>query len=171
MPFEQAWELYHNSFSLCSKKLRVCLDELNLPYRSHPIDLIETGSYQNVSREFLAINPAGTVPVLIHEGHPIYESHDQIVYAAMHAHSLGAQLLPEDPERRSVVDAWVDKAALVGDPMRARRACRPLCSRPYLPLVCHDCFPNSDPGNPEGPFASPEQGASGGVSAASIAGD
>ena len=120
VPFEQAWELYHNSFSLCSKKLRVCLDELNLPYRSHPIDLIETGSYQNVSREFLAINPAGTVPVLIHEGHPIYESHDQIVYAARHTRPLGERLLPEDPEHRRVVDAWVDKASLVGDPMRGR---------------------------------------------------
>ena len=26
------------------------------------------------------VNPAGTVPVLIHNGHPIYESHEQIVY-------------------------------------------------------------------------------------------
>ena len=28
LPHERAWELYHNSFSLCSKKTRVCLDEL-----------------------------------------------------------------------------------------------------------------------------------------------
>ena len=26
------------------------------------------------------VNPAGTVPVLIHNGHPVYESHEQIVY-------------------------------------------------------------------------------------------
>jgi hypothetical protein len=29
---------------------------------------------------FLNINPAGTVPVLVHKEHPIYESHEQIVY-------------------------------------------------------------------------------------------
>lgn len=120
LPFEEPWELYHNSFSLCSKKLRVCLSELDLPYRDHPIDLIETGSYQNVSREFLAINPAGTVPVLVHEGHPIYESHDQIVYAARNAGSAGERLLPLDEAAQALVADWVDKASLVGDPMRGR---------------------------------------------------
>ena len=26
------------------------------------------------------VNPAGTVPVLLHHGHPVYESHEQIIY-------------------------------------------------------------------------------------------
>ena len=26
------------------------------------------------------VNPAGTVPVLVHNGHPVYESHEQILY-------------------------------------------------------------------------------------------
>ena len=26
------------------------------------------------------VNPAGTVPVLVHHGHPVYESHEQILY-------------------------------------------------------------------------------------------
>ena len=120
LPFEESWELYHNSFSLCSKKLRVCLSELGLPYRDHPIDLIETGSYQNVGREFLAINPAGTVPVLVHEGHPIYESHDQIVYAARYAGAAGECLLPREEAAMALVEDWVDKASLVGDPMHGR---------------------------------------------------
>ena len=34
LPHTAEWELYHNSFSLCSKKLRVCLDELGLEYAS-----------------------------------------------------------------------------------------------------------------------------------------
>jgi glutathione S-transferase len=118
LPHEQVWELYHNSFSLCSKKLRVCMAELALPYASHPVDLIETGSYQNVGRDFLAINPAGTVPVLVHQGHPIYESHDQIVHAAQHAGALGASLLPREPELRALVEHWTDCASLVGDASR-----------------------------------------------------
>ena len=119
-PHTDEWELYHNSFSLCSKKLRVCLTELGLPYRSHVIDLIETGSYQNVSREFLTINPAGTVPVLIHQGHPVYESHDQIVYAAQNAGPVGGRLMPADVDTRTQVEDWVDKASMVGDPMQGR---------------------------------------------------
>ena len=25
------------------------------------------------------VNPAGTVPVLVHQGHPVYESHEQVM--------------------------------------------------------------------------------------------
>ena len=115
LPHVQEWELYHNSFSVCSKKLRLCMAELGLDYESHPIDLIETGSYENVSRHYLAVNPAGLVPVLLHEGHPIYESHDQIVYAARHARDRGSELLPEDDDIRALVEHWIDVASLVGD--------------------------------------------------------
>lgn len=124
LPHAEEWELYHNSFSLCSKKLRVCMAELGLPYRSHPIHLIETGSYENVSRRYLAVNPAGTVPVLVHRGHPVYESHDEIVYAARHAGARGAELLPEEGEAKALVEHWTDCASLVGDAIRGteRRA-------------------------------------------------
>jgi glutathione S-transferase len=119
LPHEREWELYHNSFSLCSKKLRVCLAELGLDYASHPIDLIETGSYENIGRRYLAVNPAGLVPVLVHRGHPIYESHEEIVYAARHAGERGRELLPEEPEARARVEHWVDVASLVGaNPIR-----------------------------------------------------
>ena len=98
VPFEQEFELYHNALSLCSMKARVCMAELGVPYASHAIDLIETGSYENISRHFLAVNPGGTVPVLIHNGHPIYESHEQIRYAARHAPPGCPSLVPDDPE-------------------------------------------------------------------------
>jgi len=112
------WELYHNGFSLCSKKLRVCLDELGLDYTSHPIDLIETGSYENVGRRFLAVNPGGLVPVLVHQGHPVYESHEEIVYAARHAGERGRALLAEGPgdsALAALTAGWIDRASLVGD--------------------------------------------------------
>ena len=141
LPHVAEWELYHNSFSLCSKKLRVCLAELGLEYTSHPIDLIETGSYENVSRRFLAVNPAGLVPVLVHRGHPVYESHDEIVYAARHADERGRELLPEDDETRALVEHWTDVASLVGaDPTRGteKRAgnCVPGLTLPIFAAMC-----------------------------------
>lgn len=119
LPHVAEWELYHNSFSLCSKKLRVCLAELEIPYESHPIELIETGRYENVGREYLKVNPAGLVPVLVHEGHPIYESHDEIVYAAAHVGERGRALMPgeDDPRTRALVEHWVDCASLTGNPI------------------------------------------------------
>lgn len=113
LPHESEWELYHNALSLCSKKTRVCLAELGIEYTGHHIDLIETGSYENISRHFLAVNPAGLVPVLVHDGHPVYESHDQITYAAEHAADV--RLIPADAGEAERMRQWVHKASLFGD--------------------------------------------------------
>ncbi len=117
LPHSAPFELYHNALSLCSMKTRVCLAELGLPYTSHHIDLIETGAYENVSRAFLAVNPGGTVPVLVHEGHPVYESHEQIRYAADHAPPGAPSLVPDDPSRAAAMQRWVDRSSLTDDPL------------------------------------------------------
>ena len=116
-PSRQEFELYHNAFSLCSMKSRLCLAELRIPYASHPIDLIETGAYQNIRPAFLRVNPAGTVPVLVHEGHPIYESHEQIRYAARHAPPGCPSLVPADALAREEMERWIDRSSISGDPM------------------------------------------------------
>jgi glutathione S-transferase len=115
---EAEFELYHNALSLCSMKTRVCLAELRIPYRGHAIDLIETGSYETISRRFLAVNPAGTVPVLVHHGHPVYESHEQIRYAAAHAPPDSPRLVPADPVQKAEMERWIDASSLTEDPMR-----------------------------------------------------
>ena len=74
------WTLYHNDFSLCSRKVRICLHETGIDYVSKHIDLIETGKYEVASEAFLKINPGATVPVLLNMGRPIYESHEQIKF-------------------------------------------------------------------------------------------
>ena len=56
--------------------------QLGVVYKSHHVDLIETGSYEVISRHYLAVNPAGLLPALVHNGHPIYESHEIIAYVA-----------------------------------------------------------------------------------------
>jgi glutathione S-transferase len=115
---EEEFELYHNALSLCSMKTRACLAELGIPYKGHPIDLIETGSYETLSRGFLAVNPAGTVPVLVHRGHPVYESHEQIRYAAAHAPPGSPSLVPADPARKAEMERWIDASSLTEDPIR-----------------------------------------------------
>lgn len=114
VPHRAEFELYHNDFSLCSKKIRMCLAELAIPYVGHPIDLIETGAYQTLSRRFLAVNPAALVPVLVHDGHPIYESHDILLYAARHARAP-VTLVPPDADTRALMQRWIDRSSLVGD--------------------------------------------------------
>ncbi len=114
---EEDFELYHNALSLCSMKTRLCLAELGVPYRSHQIDLIETGCYENIRPRLLAVNPAGTVPVLLHHGHPIYESHEQIRYAAKFATDGVPALIPDDPSLRKEMEDWIDRSSLTDDPL------------------------------------------------------
>lgn len=122
IPFETEFELYHNALSICSKKLRICLDELSIPYTGHHVDLIETGRYENIRPAFLNVNPGGILPVLVHNGHPIYESHEQIRYAALHAPAGCPQLIPGDETVALEMNRWVDKASLFGDnPLESAR--------------------------------------------------
>lgn len=122
LPHEADFELYHNALSLCSKKTRLCLAELGIDYRGHHVHLIETGAYGTLSRDFLRVNPGGTVPVLVHRGHPVYESHEQIRYAADHAPAGAPRLVPDDSAHRVEMQQWVDRASLVGDdPIAAAR--------------------------------------------------
>ena len=116
-PHEAEFELYHNALSLCSMKTRLCMAELGVPYKSHHIDLIETGCYENIRPKLLDVNPAGTVPVLLHNGHPVYESHEQIRYAAQHAPAGTPALVPEDPSQKAVMDEWIDRSSITDDPL------------------------------------------------------
>ncbi len=114
IPHTQEYELYHNSLSLCSKKARICLDELGIPYKSHQIDLIETGSYETISRHFLKVNPAGVLPTMVHNGNPVYESHDIIEYAAKNS-KTPELLIPVGEKEKALSNYWINKASVVGE--------------------------------------------------------
>ncbi len=110
------WVLYHNNFSICSRKVRLCLEEIGLDYRSEHIDLIETGKYEVASKRFLKINPGATVPVLLHKGRPIYESHEQIYYLVEHTDNKN--ILPSSENDKENMDYWVEKSSLIGNPLK-----------------------------------------------------
>ena len=61
-------ELYHAGLTTCSKKARLCLAEKGLDYVSHYVNLRER---ENHRPEYLAINPNGVVPTLVHDGRTI----------------------------------------------------------------------------------------------------
>lgn len=123
LPHRQELELYSNSFSHCSRKSRLVMAELDLSYRHHAIELIETGWYQTISPAYLKINPAGLVPTLVHQGHPVYESDDILAYAqSLKAHDA-PQLVPEEAKQKKQMDQWLDFCAIVSDdPMGAMKS-------------------------------------------------
>ena len=62
--------LYHHNISVCAQKVRIALVEKDLPWEGVHVDLMQG---EHLNPEFLKINPRGLVPVLVHDGDPIYE--------------------------------------------------------------------------------------------------
>lgn len=139
-------ELYSNSFSHCSRKVRLVLAELGISYRHHAIDLIETGRYQTQSPEYLQVNPSGLVPTLVHEGRPVFESDDILAYAQTIAGDDAPRLVPVDPALADQMNHWLDFCAIVsadifGNMQTRAGACIPGLTMPifmasvqYVPL-------------------------------------
>ena len=63
-------ELYHFWSSVCSVKVRMCLEEKGVQWQSRYVDLFR---FDQLRPEYLAINPDGVVPTLVHDGHPVHE--------------------------------------------------------------------------------------------------
>ena len=68
-------KLYHANWSLCSQMVRVALAEKGLSYESNHIKLCDHyPKGENLSPEYLAINPKGIVPSLDLDGKIVTES-------------------------------------------------------------------------------------------------
>src|SRR5690348_9759076 len=64
-------ELYHAGLTSCSLKARLCLKEKGLAYVSRFVALQR---FEQHRPDYLALNPNGVVPTLVHDGLAIYES-------------------------------------------------------------------------------------------------
>jgi len=69
--------LYHSAISNCSMRPRMSLEEKNLPWVSHHLELTKGETH---TPEYFGINPNGVVPTLVHDGVVIIESDDIIEY-------------------------------------------------------------------------------------------
>jgi len=66
-----ALTLYHNDMSVCAQKVRLCLAEKQLAYEDKHLDL-RAGDQKRP--EYLALNPNGYVPTLVHDDFVLGES-------------------------------------------------------------------------------------------------
>ncbi len=64
-------ELYHDWDAFCCIKVRFCLAEKRVPWTSRVVNLQRM---EQLRPEFLALNPNGVVPVLVHDGQVLTES-------------------------------------------------------------------------------------------------
>nr|TFG54614.1 MAG: glutathione S-transferase family protein [Hyphomicrobiales bacterium] len=95
-------ELYHGLASTCSKKVRLCLYEKELPFSSRLLDLQR---FEQHRPEYLALNPKGVVPTLVHRGTPITESSYIIEY--LDEHFPQVPLRPKGQDARARIAKWL----------------------------------------------------------------
>ena len=87
--------LYHNPKSR-SASARVLLEALGAPYAVVPVDF---ASGQNRAPEFLALNPLGKLPTLVHDGAVITEQVAITIYLADRFPAAGLAPAIDDPLR------------------------------------------------------------------------
>ena len=95
--------LYHHDKSTCSQKVRICLAEKGVDWENRPVDLANA---ENLSPEYLAINPNGVVPTFVHDGRPIIESTVMCEYLD-EVWPDDPKLTPGDPADRADMRAWL----------------------------------------------------------------
>jgi GST-like protein len=84
-------------------KVSIALEELELPYRVHALDL---GRLDQKQEWFLRINPNGRIPAIVDRDagdFPLFESGAILIYLAEKA----GRLLGRDPKERSRVLQWL----------------------------------------------------------------
>ncbi len=97
-------ELYHAHISTCSQKVRLCLAEKEIAWTSHPLDFAKA---EHLSPAYLALNPNGVVPTLVHDGRPVIDSSVICEYLEEIAPNQGTALMPATAYDRARVRAWL----------------------------------------------------------------
>ena len=88
------------------RKASIALEELQLPYRVHPIDISKG---EQLTPAYLAINPNNKIPAIVDSEGPgaapftLFESGAILIYLA----EKTGKLLPTDPRGRAEVIQWV----------------------------------------------------------------
>lgn len=85
-------ELYHFWSSVCSVRSRMALEEKGVVWTSRYIDLFK---FDQLRPDYLALNPKGVVPTLVHNGQPVRES--SVINEYIDAAFEGPKLTPSDP--------------------------------------------------------------------------
>ncbi|MDP2652451.1 MAG: glutathione S-transferase family protein [Candidatus Omnitrophota bacterium] len=95
-------KIYGGDLSGPSNKVRFVANYLNLPYE---YQLVSIRDGDNRKPEYLKLHPAGKIPAIDDGGFVLFESNAIIRYLS---HADGAAIYPADPQKRAVVDQWVD---------------------------------------------------------------
>jgi glutathione S-transferase len=94
--------LYHHNISVCAQKVRLALAEKHIAWESRQVDLMRG---EQIAPEFLAINPKGVVPAIVHDGAPVIES--SVILEYLEDAFPDRPLRPAKPLDRAHMRLWI----------------------------------------------------------------
>ena len=98
---EHGTRALHHGSSACAAKVRFALGEKHLPWTGHYVDIL---AGEQFSPQFLALNPKGVVPVLVHDGATIVES--TVICEYLDEVFRELPIYPLSPLERALVRVW-----------------------------------------------------------------
>ena len=105
-------KLYHANWSLCSQMVRFAMAEKGLSYDSNLIKLVDHyPKGENLSPEYLAINPKGIVPAIDLDGEIVTESTNIIKRLNKLTGEKDIDLWPVDVDQDKL-NSWVEDTTL-----------------------------------------------------------
>ena len=94
-------ELWNAPVSTCSQKVRMALFEKGLPWKDRRIEFARN---DHLSDWYLALNPNGVVPTLVHDGDSITDS--SVIGEYLDDVFTDPPLRPADPKALAAMRAW-----------------------------------------------------------------
>jgi glutathione S-transferase len=94
-------ELYHHGSSVCAAKVRLALAEKDVEWDGRYVDIL---AGEQFAPAFLALNPRGAVPVLVHNGAVLTES--TVICEYVDAAFAGPPLKPPSPLGQARMRVW-----------------------------------------------------------------
>ncbi|WP_375690815.1 glutathione S-transferase family protein [Pseudooceanicola sp. LIPI14-2-Ac024] len=95
-------ELLNNPISTCSQKVRLTLYEKGLAFTNTRIDFRKK---EHLTPEYLALNPDGVVPTLLHDGQPVCDS--SVIMEYLDEVFPEVPLSPATPLGRAKMRKWL----------------------------------------------------------------
>ena len=100
-PAGDAIVLFDYPVSPCARRVRITLHEKGLGFERRMVDLTRM---EQKRPEYLALNPAGVVPTLLHRDRVVCESN--VITAYLDEAFPAIRLYPDDPGEREEVERW-----------------------------------------------------------------
>lgn len=107
---QDRYVLFHGWRSSASRRVRLCLAEKGIDYESRIVDMVKGEQH---SPEYLAMNPNGVVPTLLHGKRVLYES--SVIAEYLDELHPEPPLRPADPYDRALMRnfvRWIDEHCL-----------------------------------------------------------